>query len=177
MISLTAGLPSLDTELASVGIEGEVLLVAGAVMLVTFEAEPASRRPADQFADQSLFTTAAGRVGDARGFPADWLSIAARAVVGTAGGPGMAWEGSHLRVYAPQAPYALAMKCARFGRAPAAEERTIQADVRYLMRLMGLTTSSDALRAVGDYLTERQLPEDLGSRLEGLLYQPITDAA
>jgi hypothetical protein len=167
---LTAGLPSLDAELASVGIEGEVLLVGGAVMLVTFYAEPASRRPGDQFADQNLLTEAADRVGSAEGFPSDWLSTAARAVVGTEGPSGMAWEGSHLRVYAPQPPYALAMKCARFGLAPEAEERAIQADVRYLMRLIGLTTASDALGVIGDYFTERQLPDRLTPRLERLLH-------
>ena len=169
MIAPSAGLPSLNTELASAGIEGEVLLVGGAVMLVAFHAEPASRRPGDQFADQTLLTGAADRVADDAGLPLDWLSTAARALVGSERMSGGAWEGSHLRVYAALPPYALAMKCARLGLAAAEEERSVQSDVRYLMRLSGLTTAADAVDAIADYFTKRQLPGDLMSRLERLL--------
>jgi hypothetical protein len=163
------GLVPLDSELTAGGVEAEVLLVGGAVMSLVFHAEPRSRRVRDQFAAQRALDERVDRVADRAGLPTDWLSPAARSVIGLEGVSGRGWEGSNLRVYAPQPGYTLAMKCAQLGQATELEQHAIESDVRYLARLMGVTTSHVVIGIVRGYFTERQIPDDLLDRLAPLL--------
>jgi hypothetical protein len=51
------------------------------------------------------------------------------------------------------------------------EEAAIGADVRYLLRYLGLRNPGDAMDYIARYLTERQHPADLRQRVAELLQQ------
>ena len=89
--------------------------------------------------------------------------------VEAAGGSGFI-ELSNINILRPLPAYALALKCAamRLGPGLFREEE----DVRYLLRSMNLASTEDAMASLRGYLEPRQLPSDLGERLESLAFRP-----
>jgi hypothetical protein len=73
-----------------------------------------------------------------------------------------------LRVFAPQAEYVLALRCARIAVAPSAEGQELAADIVYLARLLGLATTAEILAAVVPYLPESVMGDALEGELRGL---------
>lgn len=156
----------LNAELARTDTQGEVYLVGGAVMCLTFDARPSTRDVDAWFKPAKLVREAAARVAHKAGVPETWLNDAVKAWLSPRGSFDRYIERSHLQVYVAQPTYLLAMKCMalRLG-----EEFHDLEDVRYLLRYLNITQVSDALAVVLSYFDESQVPVKTRLALEELL--------
>jgi len=163
---LTKRFELLSYELKEVAIEAELCLVGGAVMVIAFNAEPDTRRIRDVFKPSALVLAASDRVARTLDLAADWLNGSVRRYLesGRASRPFLAT--SNLKVFGALPDYVLALKSASLPleTAPGAEE-----DIRYLLKFMDISSATDALRLIGHYFNERQLPADIEQRLSDVL--------
>jgi uncharacterized protein (DUF1778 family) len=166
-----AGLDALSRELQAADVEAELCVVGGAVLTLTFHARPRSRRPDALFAPLSTMDDLTRRITEQSDLGPHWLPEAAKRLVEQPGIGGRFHERAGLRVFAAPPGYVLAMKCAhmRFVKTNDLEDAAIGADVRYLLRYLGLRSPADAMDYVARYLTERQHPPDLSERVAALL--------
>lgn len=106
-------------------------------------------------------------VADRLGLPKDWLNDAAKGYFLTAPPTRAVVELSHLRVWAPQAEYMLAMKCisARF------DSHDLD-DTRFLLTHLGIKTVSQACSIIEQYYPRKMIPPKTQFLLEELLGAP-----
>ena len=157
---------SLEGELATDGVEGEIYLVGGAVMCLVFDARPATRDVDAVFRPTGLVRQAAARVALKEGVSETWLNDAVKGYLSPRGDFDPYLELPHLRVFTARPEYLLAMKCAsmRLG----AEFHDLD-DVRYLLRYLNVSTVGTALEIVGRYFDDDALPAKTRLALEELL--------
>lgn len=155
-----------DAGLSGEGVELELCVVGGAVLGFAFASEPSTRRPSALFASPDAALRARRRAAEKGRVAIDRLEDAARTSIVAGGGASAGFEGEHLKVLAPPPDYALAMKCAALHFTP---DPSVEDDIRYLLRYMGLREAGDALDLVDAYLNPRQRPPDLESRLVAML--------
>lgn len=169
MMTTALALDRLERALGQRRLEAELLLVGGAVMSVVFASDPGTRNPKALFGDRRAFEEARAAVGGESGLPSDWLASATRRLVGHEGILGAGRDGAHLRIFSPHPDYALALKCAELGHADPEDRHAIESDVRYLLRLTGVSTTHEAMERVRTYFTARQLPDELPRIIQDLL--------
>jgi hypothetical protein len=159
-------LRSLNAELKTLGVEGEIYLVGGAVMCLVFDARPATRDVDAFFRPARVIRQAAARVAAKEGVPESWLNDAVKAFLSPRGEFDPYLELKNLRVFTARPEYLLAMKCAsmRLGK----EFRDLD-DVRYLLRYLNVSTVNNALEIVGRYFDEKTLAPKTRLALEELL--------
>jgi hypothetical protein len=155
----------LDAELAEVGVEAELCLVGGAVVVLAFNAAPETRRIGALLKSTDLVWGAAQKVAEARGHGADWLRSALRSSLGSAAaGPFV--EAAHPRIFAARPECVLAIRSASMvvdeGSGP-------EEDVRYLLRFLDILSPAAGMARIELYLTRRQLPDDIEERLTAIL--------
>jgi hypothetical protein len=158
----------LNDELRRVGVDGELYLVGGAVMCLVLGARDATRDVDALFRPTRVMREAAARVASAAGVSPDWLNDAVKGFLGTKRDFVPFLELDHLKVFAAEPHYLLAMKCAamRLG-----QEFQDLDDVRYLLRHLGITRADEALAVVTKYFDERSLSPKTRLALEELLGQ------
>jgi uncharacterized protein (DUF1778 family) len=189
-----AALVGLNGELRRGGISAELCMVGGRVLTLAYTAEPDTRsisalfQPPQRVRDAidptvrvgGLVATGEAVPGEAK-VPAEeaargeaganWLARLAGPDHGggTEADPAAFVELSNLRLYGARADYVLAVKCAslRLGR-----DAHTERDIQYLLRHMGVGTTSEALAIVGSFFTPRQQPAGLEEVLERALGQP-----
>lgn len=159
----------LDGELAAEGTIGELYLVGGAVMCLALDARDATRDVDALFRPTSAVRRAARRVAARAGVADDWLNDAVKGFLGSRGEYEPFLDLDHLKVFVARPAYLLAMKCAamRLG-----EEFHDVEDVRFLLRVLDLTTVEEALAVVTRYFDEERLPAKTRLALEELLGRP-----
>ena len=158
----------LNEELGRTGIKGDLFLVGGAVMCLSYAARPSTQDvdgvflPARRGAGGGRARGRAGLCGRklaerwGERLPSDRADFA----------PFL--ELDHLRVLVAQPEYLLAMKCLawRIGA-----EFHDEDDVRYLLRLLGLSTYPQALEVIARYYPLERFPQKtlcgLGELLTG----------
>lgn len=156
----------LDEELAAADARGELYLVGGAVMCLVLEARDATRDVDAVFRPTSEVRRAAARVAARAGVPDTWLNDSVKAFLSPRGEFDPYLELDHLKIYAAEPRYLLAMKCAamRLG-----EEFRDLDDVRYLLRHLDVSSVDEALSIVLRYFDEDDLPAESRLALEELL--------
>lgn len=156
----------LDEELARAGAIGELYVVGGAVMCLALEAREATRDVDAVFQPTRVIREAATRVAARAGVPDNWLNDSVKGYLSPRGEFAPYLELDHLRVFAAEPHYLLAMKCAamRIG-----EEFHDLEDVRYLLRHLDITTVEQALAVVTRYFDPERLPAKTRLALEELL--------
>ena len=156
----------LNEELAAEKCHGELYLVGGAVMCLTFGARDSTRDVDALFKPTRVVREAATRVASRLDVPATWLNDAVKGFLSPRGEFDDYLELGHLSVFVAPPSYLLAMKCAamRLG-----EEFHDLDDVRYLLRYLNITSSAEALAIVTQYFDEEQLPAKTRLALEELL--------
>jgi hypothetical protein len=159
----------LDAELAAEEVTGELYLVGGAVMCLALDARDATRDVDALFRPTSEVRRAARRVAVRAGVADDWLNDAVKGFLGSRGEYEPFLDLDHLKVFVARPAYLLAMKCAamRLG-----EEFHDVEDVRFLLRVLDLTTVEEALAVVTRYFDEERLPAKTRLALEELLGRP-----
>src|SRR5262245_13447297 len=93
------------------GETAEVGIVGGAVMCLVFNARQATRDVDAIFKPAALVRKLVAQIGEAEGLPPDWLNDAAKGFMQDNFARQGVLELEHLRVWAPEPKYMLAMKC------------------------------------------------------------------
>jgi hypothetical protein len=162
-----AQLSELSSELARVDVLAELCVVGGAVMIVAFTAKPPTRRMRSLFQKTDLVRSAASRLSEKLGLPADWLNDAARSLVQSPRALGGFYEDQNLRIFAARPDYTLAMKvaCGPYEDEEGNARARLRGDVRYLLRFLDIHEAAEARRLINRYFNERQVPPDVDRQL------------
>jgi hypothetical protein len=160
------------------GVQGEVCLLGGTVMVLAFRSRPSTKDVDAIFEPASLVRELARRIGVERGLPDDWLNDAAKGFVSARHETTQAdlpqFEG--LRLTMPTAEYTLAMKCmaSRIGAGPEAPGDV--ADIQFLLSYLGLASAAEACEVVARYYPEERIPARAVYLLEDIFATKKRDA-
>lgn len=156
----------LNDELRQIGTVGEVFLVGGAVMCLSYNARPSTKDVDAYFRPAERVREAASRAAAKAGIDAHWLNDAVKGFMSPDGDFARFVQLDHLRVMLAQPEYLLAMKCLsmRIGAEFHDEE-----DVRFLLRLLDVRSYDQALRIIIGYYPLEQFPQKTLYALEELL--------
>ena len=157
---------SLNAELASKNVQGELYVVGGAVMCLALDARDATRDVDAAFRPARAVREAAARVAAAEGVPDRWLNDAVKGYLGEHGEYNTYLDLTHLKVFVARPEYLLAMKCAALRLGAAFHDLD---DVRYLLRYLNISSAVDAMEIVTRYFDEKQLKPKTRLALEELL--------
>ena len=156
----------LNDELADIETTGELFLVGGAVMCLAYAARPSTQDVDGVFRPAREIREAAARVAARARVAADWLNDGVKGFLSERADFVSFLELSHLHVMVAQPEYLLAMKCLswRIGA-----EFHDEDDVRYLLRLLGLTSYPSTLEVMVRYYPLERFPQKSLYGLEELL--------
>jgi hypothetical protein len=156
----------LNDELAQVGVVGELHVVGGAVMCLALGARDSTADVGALIRPTGAVRVAAARVAEAEGFPDGWLNDAVKGFLTPTAEFDPFLELSNLRVFTARPAYLLALKCVamRMGE----EFRDVE-DVRFLLRLLDITTAEEAMRIVTQYIDASRIPLKTHLALEEML--------
>lgn len=147
---------ALDEELAKEGAVGEVYVVGGAVMCVVFNARASTVDVDALFRPTASMRRAAKRVATRYDVGENWLNDASKGYMSAHGDYSIYVEREHLRVFVAKPEYILAMKCLamRLG-----EEFHDLDDVRFLLRLLNISTYDVACEMISRYYPLEKFPQ------------------
>jgi len=146
----------LNDELAGQGITGELYLVGGAVMCLAYSARPSTQDVDGLFRPAAEVRQAAARVALRARLPAEWLNDGVKGYLSEQGDFAPFLELSHLKILLAQPEYLLAMKCLAFR---IGAEFHDEDDVRYLIRLLDIRTSPQAIQVITRYYPLERFPQ------------------
>ncbi|MBM3495099.1 MAG: hypothetical protein FJX72_12390 [Armatimonadetes bacterium] len=154
----------LNDELATGGVVGEVLLCGEAIMCLVFQARQATKDVDAVFTPVGAIRDGARTVARRHGAPEDWLNDAAKAFFSGRPPQQQVLDLPNLRVWAPTPEYMLAMKCvaARF-------DSLDRQDVAFLIRLLDLRATDEALDIVARFYPRRLVPARAQFLIEELM--------
>lgn len=143
----------MNDELSKSNETAEIGIVGGAVMCLVFNARKATRDVDAIFKPASLVRRIAAKVGERHGLPNDWLNDAAKGYIQGSFERQDVLNLSHLRVWAPDAKYMLAMKCIS-----ARWDTSDRDDVIFLIRFLKLKKAKAVFAIIEDYYPKNQIP-------------------
>lgn len=144
-------LHELNQELASLGVIGEVCLYGGAVMCLVYSARPSTKDVDAIFQPTQQIREAIARVAANNNLRDDWLNDAVKGFV-VAHSQRIFLDDSHLKVYVPEPDYLLAMKTLA-----ARVDTTDQQDIRFLIKMLGLTTPEQVFDLLEKYYPHQRI--------------------
>jgi hypothetical protein len=171
---IRTGLERVNAHLAERGVKGEVCLYGGACLCLAFSARNSTKDVDAVFEPAGVVRKAAFEVAAEMGWPWNWLNDDVKGFLSIRDADGResveSCEFSHLKVYAANPGYLLAMKClaARMGGVED-EESTDLLDAVWLCRRLGITTREEVAGMVLKYFPDRNLPERTGFFVDELL--------
>jgi hypothetical protein len=144
-------LERLNEELGRAGVKGELCLYGGAAMSLVYDARPSTKDVDAVFRPAREMREAARRVAEAEDLPEDWLNDAVKGFV-TDHARREALDLPHLKVYAPEPDYLLAMKVLA-----ARVEGTDKGDVEFLIARLGLKAPDDVFAILQKYYPHERI--------------------
>ena len=159
-------LEALNAELSKRSIRGEVYLLGGTVMCLVYDARAATKDVDAYFRPAQEIREAARRVALGRGAPEDWLNDAAKGYLSERGAFAPYLELGHLTIAVATAEYLLAMKCLAMRLGPEFHD---EADVRYLLRYLNLTSYRAAVGTLVRFYPLERYPQKALYALEEIL--------
>lgn len=159
-------LEALDRELTADDVTGELYLVGGAVMCLVFQARPATRDVDAYFQPAAVLRAAAKRVAKAEALEDDWLNDAVKGYLSETAQFATFLERDHLRVFVARPEYLLAMKCLAMRLGPEFHD---EADVRYLLRHLGISSYHEAVEVITAYYPLDRFPQKTLYALEEII--------
>ena len=146
-------LEKLNAALLAQGEIGEIGIVGGAVMCLVYNARVATKDVDAIFEPAALLRKLAAQLGEEEGLPPDWLNDAAKGFLV----PNFLKEEvlslSHLRVWAPDARYMLAMKCMS-----ARWDSSDKDDVIFLINYLKMGKAAEVLSLIENYYPRKSIP-------------------
>lgn len=143
----------LNEELEKRDETAEVGIVGGAVMCLVFHARKATRDIDAIFKPTALVRQLVERIAEDQNLPRDWLNDAAKGFIQKGFERQEVIDLSHLRVWAPEPKYMLAMKCIS-----ARWDTSDRDDVEFLIRFLKLKSAQSVFRIIEDFYPKNQVP-------------------
>ncbi len=132
---------------------GEIGIVGGAVMCLVYNTRVATKDVDAVFEPSSVIRELASRIAQGEDLPPDWLNDAAKGFIL----PGFAKQEvmtlSHLRVWAPEPRYMLAMKCIS-----ARWDTSDRDDVIFLIKELKLKKAAEVFEILESYYPHSRIP-------------------
>lgn len=143
-------------------------------MMLAFDARPSTKDVDAIFHPSGLIRELAESVGRELGLPDNWLNDAAKGFLSERHDvqTGDLPQFPGLRVVAPTATYLLAMKCMASRVAAGEGGADDVADIRFLLRRIGIVDLDEALDVVAHYYPAARVPPRARFLLEELLTGP-----
>lgn len=157
-------LGQLNVLLAERGELGEIGLVGGAVMCLVYNARAATKDVHAVFEPASVIRELAARIAASESIPPDWLNDAAKGFILPGFGRQEVLSLPHLRVWAPEPRYMLAMKCIS-----ARWDTSDKDDVIFLIKLLKLSDPKEVFEIIEGYYPHERIPEKTKFLIEELL--------
>lgn len=160
----------LSEELGKEGVEGEVCLFGGTVMVLAYSARLTTKDVDALFQPAPAIREFAQRIAEDENLPPDWLNdgvkgfLSARHETTTGDLP----QFPHLRLTMPVPEYMLAMKCMAARLGGAAGEASDVPDIIFLIRHLSLPSAPAVLEVVGQYYPASRIPLKTQYLIEGL---------
>ena len=168
--AILAALRSLSDELGRQGTIGEVCIFGGTVMVLAFTARLSTKDVDALFQPAEAIREIARRIAVEQRLPADWLNDGVKGFISTRHETtaGNLPQFPHLRLTMPVPEYLLAMKCMAARIGGTADEPSDIADIRFLIRHLGLNSAKETLDLVGQYYPASRIPVKTQYLVEGL---------
>lgn len=166
---ILAALEALSVALGARDAKGEVCLFGGTVMVLAFQARVATKDVDALFQPTEAIRQGVREVAEELELPPDWLNdgvkgfVSARHEVTAEGLP----QFPNLRLTMPTAEYLLAMKCMA-ARVGAGDEPSDVADIRFLIRHLGLASPEAVLDLTARYYGKDRIPVKTQYLVEGI---------
>ena len=159
-------LSRLNKKLADQNLTGELYLVGGAVMCLAFHARASTKDIDAIFQPVDIIREAANEIAQELHLDKNWLNDAVKGFLSTTGRYDPYLDLSHLKVFNAHPEYLFAMKCMamRIG-----EEFHDLADVRYLLRYLGIASFQQALSVIEKYYPMKHIPQKTIYALEEMI--------
>jgi hypothetical protein len=143
----------LNSALKERGEIGEIGLVGGAVMCLVYNARISTKDVDAIFEPTTIMRDIARQIGAREGLPPDWLNDAAKGFILPGFTKHEVLNLSHLRIWAPEPRYMLAMKCisARWDSAD-------RDDVLFLIRYLKLNSTAQVFEIIESFYPKNQIP-------------------
>lgn len=156
----------LDARLEREEVIGELYVVGGAVMALTFAARPSTHDVDAVFVPAEVVRRLARDVAEDAGVDDGWLNDAVKGFLSPRGDFVPWLELNHLKVFVAAPEYLLALKCVAFRLGPEFHDED---DVRFLLRYLDITRAADALAIVERYFPPARVPPKTRFALEELI--------
>lgn len=160
----------MSNELGRRGVTGELCLFGGAVMVLAFAARLSTKDVDAIFQPTQPMREIVRQVGEASGFPENWLNDAAKAFISTRHETiaGNLPQFPNLRLTMPAPEYLLAMKCmaSRIGMVETDSDDI--GDIIFLIRHLHLKNAQEVLAVVADYYPPNRIPVKAQYLVDGL---------
>lgn len=163
---ITKLLHLLNDELSKKKIRGELYLVGGAVMCLLFHDRKATRDLDGLFVPKKYFQPIIHKIAHDKGLPHSWLNDGVKGYLSQSGTFNSFLDLDHLKIFAADPHYLLAMKCLAMRIGP---EFNDEADIRYLLRHLNIETYDAALKVIEQYYPLDQFPAKSFYALEEIL--------
>lgn len=156
---ILAALSRLSERLESLDVVGELNLLGGTAMVLAFRARQSTKDVDAIFEPAEVIREQARLVAGELDLPEDWLNDAAKGFLAPSGQfrelPGLSLP--NLRVQVPVTEYLLAMKVMA-ARTVFGHQSGDKADIRFLIRQLGLTNAKDVFDIVEKYYAASRIP-------------------
>lgn len=143
----------INDALSDRGERGEIGIVGGTVMCLVYNARKATRDVDCVFEPSQTIRKIAKKIAAEEELPEDWLNDGAKGFLE----PGFTKQDvldlSHLRVWAPEPKYMLAMKCIS-----ARWDSNDRDDVIFLIKFLSITSTEDVLSIIEHYYPKKAIP-------------------
>ena len=143
----------LNEKLRSRGEVGEVGIIGGAVMCLVYQSRQSTRDVDAIFKPASLIRQLTAEIGEAHHLSREWLNDAAKGFLQEPFKKEDVLNLSHLRIWAPQPSYMLAMKCIS-----ARWDTSDREDVLFLIQLLKLKSSKKVFDIIESYYPKKLIP-------------------
>lgn len=154
----------LNTLLRERGELGEIGIVGGAVMCLVYNTRAATKNVDGIFEPASVIRELARQIAASESLPPDWLNDSAKGFIMPGFSKQEVLNLSHLRVWAPEPRYMLAMKCIS-----ARWDSSDRDDVAFLLKFLKLKDPADVFEIIESYYPLNQIPAKTKFLIEELL--------
>ena len=170
---IVQALRRLSDLLKEKGIQGEICLLGGTVMVLGFQARASTKDVDAVFAPVQPIREAARIVQEEQNLPENWINDGAKGFISAHHDivEGDLPQFENLRLTMPTPEYMLAMKCMASRISDGQADRGDVADIAFLIRYLRLKTAEEVLDILGQYYPQDQIPPRAGFLVEDILAQ------
>ena len=167
---ILAALQALSDALGQQGVNGELCLFGGTVMVLAYSARVATKDVDAIFQPAQAVRDLACKISSEHNLPEHWLNDGVKGFISarhetTAGNLP---QFDHLRLYMPVPEYLLAMKCLASRLGGSGDERSDVPDIIFLIRKLGLKSAREVLDLIVQFYPPNRISVKTQYLIEGL---------